>query len=1310
MAKMQGRHGARLSVERLEQREMPSTSPWMVEQFDQTTLGSLPDGWSSHSSDGHASFVASEAQALGSGSSLRTDGNSRSETRVWANVVLPADAQVSANIFLNSLVPGQVLARGQDLDSDKPSYYSVAVTRGMQIQLLKVIDGESTVLATLKSATWVSNKWARVTLSTIGDDLYVQVFRTDTAQYLNSDGRWQYSATQAIHVQDDELSAGGNAGLARSAQYAGAVHFDNFVTAPPGDLGQQSQAEEKFTRPVSGGLPSGWVQWGENGARLQVSTAKTLTDTGALRTVTAGPGAVRSWLNTNLPADVDVSATLFVSNSAPAQVFARGRNLTTGTPTYYALSVTEGMQLQLLRVVNGESTVLATLASQESLTDKWVRVTLSLSGDELQVGAYRVDTAQYLNADGNWQVMPAWAMDLHDAAIAGEGKAGVGRGPGAAGVITFDSFSATTAIAGPATENTTGGSFNFDGNAVGSMPPGWSNWDSSDSGSFQVTDELASSGKNSLMSDGGSDLESRAWLTTLQAADAQIGGSVYLDSLVPAQLILRGRNLDTSSPSYYAASVTRGLDVQLIRVVNGQTTVLSTLSSGTWDSNLWVRLNFTIQGDTLQLQVIRLDNGKYLNQDGDWQDDPDIAISVSDTALDQSGYAGLVRPASYSGRVLFDDVAIDPLPASAPIDSPPIQDPPVTTPPDSVPPDGSGSLPEESPPSAGSEPPPVEPPTSTPPVTQPSALPDVPQHMDHIRIAEFAYYGTPIASLEQKLLKNNIDLVVANINLVNTIEGVSPSTPQFIYTNASNIYRELLTDWLNYADAHGLNREAAFYHVTQATPFTGDSASSWPVRWFWNVAMGSDGNWMDKTSYSHDPTQPLTFGGAGQSLMLGNTERFREINFDFVQGADSGWRGVLEYASAVDANGKATAWKKLDTVSDGTAGFTRSGRITFDPPPDWVPNQNGDGTPLYYVRIRTITDGDAPISRTILGRDYVNANGRAAGTIPVFDKSADSDGDGYLSDAEYAMRHPGMDARFVYEARAFYPAYGQNRFATNVANPAFQQWAADFSYRFLQANPGAGGLFVDNSLSKIAFDPRAIAESLDNYADNYAQVLAAINARIAPEWVVANVAGGGTAVDALAKRGISYLEEFAIRPLAASYSQFEDVSANLKRRLGLSKGKSYAILDSLATNGSMTDARVQIATLAYYYLLADPTQTMLMFNGGNAPNTTWSQHWAPAAQYDVGQPKAGWTVFAQGQDPANTTMTYKVYQRQYDNALVLYKPLSYYRGKAGATGDSTATTHILNGKYRPLLPDGQLGAVISRITLRNGEGAILVKV
>src|ERR1051326_8409252 len=118
---------------------------------------------------------------------------------------------------------------------------------------------------------------------------------------------------------------------------------------------------------------------------------------------------------------------------------------------------------------------------------------------------------------------------------------------------------------------------------------------------------------------------------------------------------------------------------------------------------------------------------------------------------------------------------------------------------------------------------------------------------------------------------------------------------------------------------------------------------------------------------------------------------------------------------------------------------------------------------------------------------------------------------------------------------------------------------------------------------------------------------------------------------------------------------------------------------------------------------------MLVFNGGKDPGSTWTEHWSPAAAFDVGRPLSAWSEFAHGIDPADATMSFKVYQRQYEHALVLYKPLSYYRGKAGSTDNDTATTHWLNGTYRPLNADGSLGAPVTKVTLRNGEGAILIK-
>ena len=101
----------------------------------------------------------------------------------------------------------------------------------------------------------------------------------------------------------------------------------------------------------------------------------------------------------------------------------------------------------------------------------------------------------------------------------------------------------------------------------------------------------------------------------------------------------------------------------------------------------------------------------------------------------------------------------------------------------------------------------------------------------------------------------------------------------------------------------------------------------------------------------------------------------------------------------------------------------------------------------------------------------------------------------------------------------------------------------------------------------------------------------------------------------------------------------------------------------------------------------------------------------PAVAYDIGPPTAKWSLFAEGPDPAKPAFSYHLYQRPYERALVLYKPLSHARGsrERASIGHETATKHELSGTYQPLQPDGTLGEAITTITLRNGEGAILVR-
>ena len=213
------------------------------------------------------------------------------------------------------------------------------------------------------------------------------------------------------------------------------------------------------------------------------------------------------------------------------------------------------------------------------------------------------------------------------------------------------------------------------------------------------------------------------------------------------------------------------------------------------------------------------------------------------------------------------------------------------------------------------------------------------------------------------------------------------------------------------------------------------------------------------------------------------------------------------------------------------------------------------------------------------------------------------------------------------------------------------------------------------------------------------------------QWLLANTSGGAGSAEPIAAAGVSSLEEFALRPVAASHVQYDDLTGRLAARHARLAGRGYEILDSLPTDGvDATDPRLQLATLAMYYTLADPATSMLMVNGGNEPASSWDRHFIPASGVDVGQPTGAATMWATGTDPANKGLTYKVYGREYANALVLYKPLSYALGAGtGTAADGTATTHDLGGMYRPVRADGSLGAATRSVTLRNGEGAVLAR-
>jgi hypothetical protein len=644
-------------------------------------------------------------------------------------------------------------------------------------------------------------------------------------------------------------------------------------------------------------------------------------------------------------------------------------------------------------------------------------------------------------------------------------------------------------------------------------------------------------------------------------------------------------------------------------------------------------------------------------------------------------------------------------------EAPPVTpDPPVAPPPRAPEkPRATEAAPPASPPVTKPQPPP-SPSSPSPPVAV--VRPEVPRHHAHIRIAMLAYHGNPMGPFEDDLLRNHVDLVIPDAINLKHVSEVAPRTPQLLYTNTSSLYSDLLLDWLTFADAAGASREEAFYHASRPVKFRGDSPSSRPVTWFWRVYRGGES--LTEATHLVRPQSAarLAFGAAGEAVYLGHPDRFREVNFDLASGAAAGWSATAEYPSAVDAVGRPAGWTALTLLSDTTAGLANGGQIVFDPPADWKPATLGKEHRLYYVRFRTTAGGTAPAARTVLGRDYVGAAGRPEGLVPVFDAAADANGDGYLDDAEYARRAPGRDARFVHEARMPCATYGQMRPAANPSSAAFRKWAVDYHVRLAKREPLAAGFFMDNSAGKPFVEAADVREPLADYAKDYGGLLAEISKAVAPRWVMGNSAGGPAHADTVVRQNPAYLEEFALRPLSHNYLQFEDLAATVERRARLTAPSPLGVLDGYPAGGDPTDARTQLATLAEYYLLADPDSTFLMFFGGHEPATTWRRHWAPAAAYDVGKPTGPWSRLVEGDDPANPVMKYRVYRRTYERAVVLFKPLSHKPGDwkvRPTTGDDTATTHELGEAWRPLRADGTPGEAVPRVRLRNGEGAILVK-
>ncbi len=1034
------------------------------------------------------------------------------------------------------------------------------------------------------------------------------------------------------------------------------------------------------------------------------------------------------WRPTTYPADYGASLSIRSDSPAPLELIVRGENLNSTSASYVSAVVTAGGKVELVEVKRGTRTSLGVVRPTSQVQNQWLRVNIATDGTQVDVVVQRADTGQYLGSNGTWSTTPSSSLKAKTTQNPTAGMIGVGRLAGGGGMAYVDSFQVNS----PATWNQS-----FDTTSVNDLPSGWASWSSDGADSANVQSTVSLSPVQSLGLDGTLSSRGRAWLASPTPSDVTVSSAILTNTLIPSGVLVRGSNLQSDTPSFYSLTATNGPTIQLKKTVNGTETTLASLSSNITIPSAWLRLTLTAKGSTLEASVYRSDTQQWLSSTGIWQNAATSALRTMDTSLATGGLVGLDRGKFSSGIVSFDDFEVRPLggnsafdatlsasqvgtvfrnsvtltttatpasdvvtvqsfidstlrnttnqvPASWVLDTTSLANGNHTWDVRIVRTDGSVvtrqflfSVDNTAP--------------STP------TNPDSTRKYSHIRLAQLAYSANPLGSYELNLAKNSLDLVVAHNSFLKKLETAAPNTTKVVYTNVSNLYLGLLTDWLAYADKIGVERESAFYHVTTPSAYTGSSPSSVPVDRFWSVTQGS----RDLTSAARGAG--ITFTGEG--LSLGWPDRFAEVNFDVTTAAKN-WRGQLEYVAEVNADGTPKTWKTL-TITDTTANLSRDGKFTFDPPKDWKASTLiAGGETLFRVRVVT-TAGTGPSVKTILGRDYTGAKGGSTGTIPIFDSKADVDGDGFLNDREYANRRSGYNAKFVHETRLFYPYYGAMRFVSNPNSASYKSWVIDYHLRQLSTNPLAGGFFVDNSNGKLPIDGIQVKEAVGTYTTEMASTVQKLKAALPGKWIVTNTVGSFAEGNEIAEVSTAVLEEFMLKPNDVNNSSFLDMADLVKQRLATG---TTVIIDSHPGTGKTTDERTRMGTLAYYYLLADPDKTMLMFFGGYSPSANWESVFVPAATVDVGKPTGELKEVARGKDPANSSLTYRVYSRDYANAKVLFKPRSMDpRWNIGTTNDNTATVQQLDGRYQVLKSDGTLGPVVTSISLRNGEGVVLMK-
>jgi hypothetical protein len=306
--------------------------------------------------------------------------------------------------------------------------------------------------------------------------------------------------------------------------------------------------------------------------------------------------------------------------------------------------------------------------------------------------------------------------------------------------------------------------------------------------------------------------------------------------------------------------------------------------------------------------------------------------------------------------------------------------------------------------------------------------------------------------------------------------------------------------------------------------------------------------------------------------------------------------------------------------------------------------------------------------------------------------------------------------------RVTFTVWGSARYATNPGNPGFRAWRA-YRTRQLTALNNAGrrsdAVFFDE-MGSGGIQGRVPAKTLEYstraaYNTALETLLAQHRAWTPSGLAFLNTASYRKALDVIriTAAGGSVTEQ-TNSPYQVASQIWRHIDGMLAKGAimqfttgvpGGSKNNGRPSMNA-GNYGSIAE-RVLIWEYASYLMVVQPAlMNNLYFDPYGVTTRAMSLDWLAAFEVDIGLARAPRSIWKQGTD--GTGQTYDIWKREFDNALVLIRPVKGWGDSK--FGDNTAVTVALPaGTWRMLRPNGTVTAAVKSVRLRNAEAAIFVK-